>query len=197
MMDEKTLGHRLLARLPSKQQQFLLALLADPKRNQTKAYEKVYKARGDSAANNAARLLGNDQVRAAYDLLNVQQIANAIEANDLTAARTLEEVRRLAFVNVTDCFDDVGNLKPFSQWSAEAKAALAGFEVIIKNAKAGDGETDTVHKIRMAGKLRALEMLMKHFILLGDAKRDSDGNWDKLAARLASARQRSDDELPT
>ena len=83
--------HPLFA-LPAKQQQFVLTLLADPKRNQTKAYEKVYKAKGESAAANAARLLGNDRVKAAYDALNTQVVEKAIVKAELTAERVLEEV---------------------------------------------------------------------------------------------------------
>ena len=41
-------------------------------------------------------------------------------------------------------------------------AAVASVEVIIKNAKAGEGHTDAVHKIRFNSKTRALEVLCKH-----------------------------------
>jgi hypothetical protein len=33
--------------------------------------------------------------------------------------------------------------------TAEQGAALAGFEVLIKNAKAGDGQIDEIHKIKL------------------------------------------------
>lgn len=78
----------------------------------------------------------------------------------------LEEYRRLAFTDTRAFFDEAGNLKPFSELTAEQGSALASFEVLIKNAKAGDGETDTVHKIRLWDKTKALDSLAKHFGLL-------------------------------
>ena len=47
--------------------------------------------------------------------------------------------------------------------SDDEAASIASIEVIIKNAAAGDGHTDTIHKIRQWDKLKALEMAGKHF----------------------------------
>ena len=94
--------------------------------------------------------------------------AKQLDSADLTAARVLEEYRRLAFIDARSFWDEGGNLKPFSELTAEQGSALAGFEAIIKNAKAGDGVTDTIHKIRLWDKTRALESLAKHFGLLTD-----------------------------
>lgn len=93
----------------------------------------------------------------------------------LTAERVLLEMARLAFVDARSFWDDTGNLKPFSELDADQGAALAGFEAIIKNAKAGDGITDEIHKIKMWDKPRALEMLAKHFGLLTDKVEHSGG----------------------
>jgi hypothetical protein len=38
--------------------------------------------------------------------------------------------------------------------------------VLIKNAKAGDGVTDTIHKLRFWDKTKALDTLAKHFGLV-------------------------------
>jgi len=53
-------------------------------------------------------------------------------------------------------------------------SAVASFEVIKKNAAAGDGQTDLVHKIRFASKTRALEVLCRHLGLL-EPKADDSG----------------------
>jgi hypothetical protein len=45
----------------------------------------------------------------------------------------------------------------------ERGACLASLEVLIKNAKDGDGHTAEVHKFRLWDKTRALEALAKHF----------------------------------
>jgi uncharacterized protein (DUF2267 family) len=63
---------------------------------------------------------------------------------------------------------------------------LAGLEVIIKNARTGDGVTDTIHKIKLWDKTRALEALAKHFGLVRERLEVSA--WDKLSAQLNHAR---------
>jgi phage terminase small subunit len=137
------------------------------------------------ANKNATRLTVNDGIAAAVAKGTARHLASC----ELSAARVLEELRRLAFVDVTGVWDDAGNLKPFSAWSEEQKAALAGFEAIIKNAAAGDGHTDTVHKVRLHDKLKALDLLARHFKLLHDQV-SIEGDWEKFAARLASAKAR-------
>ena len=101
-------------------------------------------------------------------------IAKAIEAGatrqlasaDLTATRTLEEIRRLAFSDCRGLFTEAGNLRGIHELTPEQSAAIASVEVIIKNAKAGDNQTDTIYKVRQWDKPKALEMLAKHFALL-------------------------------
>ena len=91
-----------------------------------------------------------------------------IQEAGLTAARVLEEYRRLAFMDLRSFFDADGNLKPIQQLSAEQGSAMASVEVVIKNVAAGDGKTDTIHKFKLWDKTKALESLAKHFGLLID-----------------------------
>jgi hypothetical protein len=69
-----------------------------------------------------------------------------LEAAQLSAARVLEEYRRIAFADIRSFFDEKGNLIPVKYWTEEQGSQMAGLEVIIKIAKAGDGHTDEVHK---------------------------------------------------
>jgi phage terminase small subunit len=92
--------------------------------------------------------------------------AKQLQRADLSAARVLEEYRRLAFSDTRSFFDEHGNLKPVQELTAEQGAVLSGIEVIIKNAKAGDGVTDEIHKIKLWDKTKALDSLAKHFGLL-------------------------------
>ena len=112
----------------------------------------------------------------AYELLRKPEIATAVaegkarqvsEAN-MSAVRTLEEMRRLAFSNVRRLFDEKGNLRPIHTLSEEDAACIAGVEVVKKNLTSGDGQTDTVIKIRLWDKPRSIEMASKHFGLLID-----------------------------
>src|SRR5215475_15718366 len=59
-----------------------------------------------------------------------------------------------------------GNLKPVEDLDDDQAACLASHEVVIKNGKAGDGQTVEIHKIKLWGKMRALELLAKHFGLV-------------------------------
>lgn len=118
----------------------------------------------DSAETNGPRLLRNAQIK----LTVARGRAEQGESAGLSAARVLEEYRRLSFIDLRSFFDAAGNLKPIQEWTAEQGAAVASFEVIKKNAAAGDGVIDTVHKFKVWDKTRALESLAKHFGLLVD-----------------------------
>lgn len=98
-----------------------------------------------------------------------------VKSEALTAQRVLEELRRLAFSDVGTLFDENGKLRPMHTMTREERAAIAGLEVIVKNAEAGDGHTDTVHKVKVWDKVRALEQLAKHFGLLTEKVEHSGG----------------------
>jgi len=96
-------------------------------------------------------------------------IARGLKLAEITAERTILELGRLAFADRSGVWgikDGKRYLKPFEEWTPEQAACLEGFEIIVKNAAAGDGHTDTVHKVRLATKAHALEALAKHFALL-------------------------------
>lgn len=134
-----------------------------------------------------ARLLVSAGVAQAIAEGKARQMATA----DLSAARVLEELRRVAFSNVRDYFDGAtGDAKHPHQLTAEQGAALAGFEVLIKNIAAGDGVTDTIHKFKLWDKVKALELLAKHFELLVDRVKVDDTSADARIARLVAARKR-------
>lgn len=94
------------------------------------------------------------------------ELGKLLAKDALTAERVIEEARRIAFADVGVLFDEAGDLRPMHELTEAQRAAISSLEVIIKNAKAGDGITDTIHKLKLWDKVRALEMLMKHFGLL-------------------------------
>ena len=116
----------------------------------------------------------------------------ALQSADLSAARVLEEIRRVSFANMKDFWTGTGKnrrLKPIEELTEEQSACLASLEVIIKNAEAGDGKTDKVHKLKLWDKVRALEMLAKHFKLLTEMVQVED--LDARFARLDAGRKRN------
>lgn len=114
--------------------------------------------------------------------------ARQLAAADLSATRVLEELRRLALSDIRSLFDADGNLRQPKDWTPEAAAAVASFEVVQKNVTAGDGQVDTVIKVKSWDKPRALEMLAKHFRLLVERVEVDAG--DAVVARLLAARRR-------
>jgi phage terminase small subunit len=156
----------------------------------------------DLNAAGAARRAGYSEASAeqqGYENLRKPEIAAAItegkarqlDTAELSAARVLEELRRLAFVNVRDYFDPVtGDAKHPHELTLEQGACLAGFEVLIKNAKAGDGITDTIHKFKLWDKVHSLELLAKHFALLVEKIEIKSASADARVARLVAARKR-------
>ena len=115
----------------------------------------------------AAGKIGHENLRKPEIASEVERRkAQQLDTADLSAVRILEELRRLATVDVRSFFQSDGSLKPMAEWTPEQGAAVSSMEVIIKNAEAGDGITDRIHKFRLWDKPRSLEMLAKHFALL-------------------------------
>lgn len=168
--------------LTPKQQRFVAEYLGELNATQA-AIRAGYSAK--TADREGYRLLRKAEIAAAVQAGKSKQIAAA----DLSAARVLEELRRLAFADLRRLFDEHGNLKPLTQLSAEDAAAIASIEVVKKNLTAGDGKVDTVVKIRAWDKTRGLEMLAKHFALLTDVVRVDES--DALIAKLHAGRKRA------
>ena len=147
-------------KLTAKQQLFAAEYLVDL--NATQAAIRAGYAQG-SARQQGHRLLTNADIAAAV----AERQAAQLSAADLTAERVKRELARVCFANVKDLFEG-GNLKPIAELTDDQAAAIAGFEVIIKNAQAGDGVTDLIHKVKSWDKVRALELGMKHLGLLDE-----------------------------
>lgn len=147
--------------LTPKQQRFVSEYLVDLNATQAAIRAGYSSKRADQAG---YQLLRNSGVAAAVSAGKAKQLGTA----ELSAARVLEEMRRIAFVDMRSFFDEGGNLKPIHELTEEQGSALAALEVIIKNAQAGDGHTDMIHKFKVWDKSKTLELLGKHFNLFKD-----------------------------
>lgn len=171
--------------LTPKQQRFVAEYLVDLNATQA-AVRAGYSDRSESGASvQGTRLLANVRIAWAIAKGKARQLASA----ELTAARVLEELRRIAFCDPRGFVDEHGNLRKIHDLPAAQAAGLASFETIIKNAKAGDGVTDEVFKIKFCDKVKALELLAKHFKLLTEVHEIRDE--DKLLAMLDAGRARN------
>lgn len=107
---------------------------------------------------------------------------------ELNAENTIEAIRRGAFPDIGALFDDAGNLRPISELTEAERWNIAGLEVVIKNAAAGDGVTDRVLKLKWADRARYVEMAAKYHALLTER---IDVNVTDLGAKLDTARERA------
>ena len=143
----------------AKQQRFVAEYLKDL--NATQAAARAgYSAK--TAEQQGWRLLRNAGIAAAV----AKGQEKHLESARLTATGTLEAIRRQVYGDIRTLFDEHGNFKPIKQLSEEEASLIAGFEVVIKNAAAGDGHTDTVLKVRLKDQAKYVEMASKHFGLL-------------------------------
>lgn len=169
-------------KLTAKQARFVAEYLIDLNATQA-AIRAGYTAKNADVT--GPRLLGNVGVSRAIAVGKAKQLDSA----ELSATRVLEELRRLAFSNVQDLFDEAGNLRPIHTLTREQASCIASLEVIKKNAEAGDGHIDVVHKLKSWDKTRTLEMLARHYQLLTDTVKITTD--DANIARLLGGRQRA------
>jgi len=99
----------------------------------------------------------------------------------------VERLRWVVAGDIRTLFDADGDPIPIKQLSAESAALLHSWEIILKNAEAGDGHIDRVLKIRTKDQLKAIELAMKYLGMFKDVV-EVNVDWDKLAARLMSVR---------
>ena len=130
----------------------------------------------DLNATQAAKRAGYSEktaYRTGCDLLKIPQVAKAIQiemdkrgaAIGITAERVLTELGKIAFTDVRSIFKD-GSLIRVDELSDEAAASLAGCEIVTRNL--GEGEVEYVAKMRMADRLKALELCGRHLGMFVD-----------------------------
>lgn len=154
--------------LNDKQARFVAEYLVDL--NATQAAIRAGYSR-KTASSQGERLLRNAEIAKAVAVSTSRQLARI----ELTADMVKERLRLIGFQDIRQLFDELGNLRPVHGLSDEAAVMVAGVEVIKKNAAAGDGIIDTVHKVKVVDPVKALEMLAKHFGLLEEKVVHSGG----------------------
>lgn len=139
--------------LTRKQEEFVRQYLLDL--NAAAAYRRAgYTARGNAGEVNGVRLLRNAKVAAAIDKAMGERSTRIA----ITQDRVARELAKIAFFDIRDALNDDGSIKPISQLDGDATAALASLDVVELRGEQGG----VIRRIRLADKLRALELLCRH-----------------------------------
>lgn len=85
---------------------------------------------------------------------------------EITQDRVLNELAKLAFLDIRKAFDETGNLKPIRDLDDETAAAIAGLDVAELTS---DGQViGTLKKIKLSDKKGALELIGRHLRMWND-----------------------------
>lgn len=119
-----------------------------------------------TALQQGPRLLGNAGVKAAIQ----KALAARAKRVEVKADDVLRELLRIATTDISEAYDDEGNLKKLKDIPVDLRRAISGVEVDEIWDGYGEDRTQTgeTKKLKLWDKTRALEMLGKHLKLLTD-----------------------------
>lgn len=142
-------------------QQMLFALEYLLDLNATRAYRKVYGAKNDNVAAAAgARLLRNVKV-APY----IQRaLEKATSAAEVTVERVLAEIKRMAWVDIGEAYDEHGMFKPLKEMPEDVRRAIVSIEVDELWEGSGEDRVQIgiTRKVKFADKKGSNELLGKY-----------------------------------
>lgn len=150
--------------LPVKQQRFVDEYLKDL--NATKAYTRAYDVKETSARAAAARLLANVSISSAIAHAAEERTKNA----GVTVERVLQELTRMAWVDIAGAYDANGLLKPIHEIPEDVRRAIVSIEV--DELYQGKGEDRVLlgytRKVKLADKKGSNELLGKYLKMFID-----------------------------
>lgn len=149
------------------------------------------------AMNHAIKLLHAPEIIHRIAVLN----ARNLKAADITAQRVLLELARVGFSDIRKIVDADGRLKQLIDLDDDTAASISGIEVeqrmeseLVEDLATGEMvkrmSPVITTKIKKSDKVAALNILAKHFKLVGDEGDGVNALASALADRLQSARRR-------
>jgi phage terminase small subunit len=152
--------------LNARQQRFVLEYQVDQVATQA-AIRAGYSA--GTAHVQGSRLLSNVKVREAI----AKAQAKAAGKAEVSVERVLKEYARIAFLNPQDLYDVDGCLLNVKDMPEDAARAIAGLEEEVIYGSDGEGrklDVGRLKKIRLTGKIPALEGLARHLGMFQDER---------------------------
>ena len=125
----------------------------------------------------ASRLLRRPHIRHALATRTEAIFTKLGFTQELVVKAIHRNVMAAACADPRVLFDDDGNVVPISQLTEAQAGQIAGLEVIIKNARAGDGMTDEVLKVKLKDMYKWVELACQYFGMIQDKPADA-GNDD-------------------
>ena len=170
-----------LAGLKPGPRRFAVEYLRD--HNAGQAYIRAgYRATGNAAEVNGARLLRNAQFAAAIAKAEAEMLAQVQEETGISLKRTLEFIARGAYYDPRKFFKPNGELVPITELDDETATALAGFEATEIGGHGEKAELRYISKAKLADRKGYLDMLMKH---QGGYAKDNEQGGEAAAKALA------------
>lgn len=129
---------------------------------------------GSAAARRAGYSHKGDKERAAV-LLNTPDVQEYLgeliqgikERNELEVDQLIQELKRIAFSDMGEFYDENNKIRPVAEIDPEARAALETYQDDVSQLKYGEKRS---RRVRLASKLDAIEKLMRY---LGAYERDN------------------------
>ena len=115
-----------------------------------------------SAGVMATKWLKLPEIRAEIERVD----ALARERSQITVDRVVLELGRMAFVDLSEAYDSMGNLKPMKDWPEDVRRACVGFEMTEEILRDGTGievGTARLKKVKFHDKTASMALLLKHF----------------------------------
>jgi phage terminase small subunit len=145
-----------MVKLTEKQQRFVDEYLIDLNATQA-AIRAGYSAK--TADTQGSRLLGNVKVQQAI----AERMAERSKRTGINQDRVVLELAKIAFVKMSDIIDEEGRIRPDA-----AEEDLACVEAIKYKRSDSEAGSSVESEVRLASKLKALELLGKHLGMWND-----------------------------
>lgn len=128
-----------------------------------------------------------------------QSIDRANKKVDLTAEAVLAEIRKLAFVNLSHAYGVDGELLHPHNMPEDVQASLQSVEAdeIFSGRGSNKHKIGVTKKIKLADKVRSLEMLARHFKLLTDITQLQNPDGGPLVVLTMPANGSESEKKPT
>lgn len=152
--------------------------------NATRAYKVAYpNCKKDETANAAAsRMLRNVKVQAYIE----EKAKEREKRTEITQDRVLKELAKIAFVDISELYDDNGKLKYIKAIDKDTVSAISSLETLEEfNGYGEDREyIGNTQKVKLLDKTKALELLGKHLGMFKETNVNINTSYEEYLKRV-------------